>query len=114
MIDPESLIALSAEMEKPTEIAMQWRQVVDRFDRGKRAKLAQLMKKHLGDGKKSMAQLEMEAYSDEEWSKYLEEWEAAEKNYLKAQVRYDTLKNRFDATQSALSYYREAIKRGVV
>lgn len=106
-IDPDELIDLSAKMEKPMERYIKWKQINDRFERGKKAKLSQLMMQHEG----TVASREMEAYGSKEWAEYLAEWDNATKELAKAQVEYDTLQNRFAAVQSALSYLRESMKR---
>ena len=110
-LDPEELVTLSAEIEKPMEAFLKWRQVADRYERGKKSKLAQICVGLRGEGKVSVAQLEMEAYATPEWIKYETEWDDAERKKVAAQVQYETLQNRFSAIQSALSYLRETMKR---
>ena len=112
MRDPEVLIQLSAKLHKPRERYLKFRQVEERYDRGKHSKLAEIIiriRKEEGSPT-SMAALETAAYGDPEYIKYLIEWDNASKEKVKAQVEFDNLNNDFQAYQSALSFDRETIK----
>lgn len=113
-VDANELLHLAHEMEKPLERWLKFRQVVNRFDRGKKAKLAEIilrLDKLCVGQKHSMAKMETMAYGEPEWREYLEDWSKAEQEMIKAQVLVDTLRNKFDALQSVLAYNREHMKR---
>lgn len=106
MINPDELLEIAAQMEKPLELYLKYRQVVGRYDQGKKSKLAMLMKGFEG----SVAARESEAYASKEWRDYLDEWDKAQKAMVTAQVKYDTLRNKFEALRTVVSYSKEHMK----
>ena len=106
--DPDRLLVLAAELAKPLELYLKWKIMCDRYERGKAAKLAQIIAT-VADG--SYASREAKALASPDYQQYLDEWHEAEKKKATAQVEYDTKKAEFDALQSVLSYERESMKR---
>lgn len=110
MRSPDRLIELAAEMEAPLERMLKFRQIVDRYERGRDSKLGEI-RQALEKRNKTQDDLRYEMRAHPDFKTYLEEWDKAEKEYIKARVAFDTLKNAFDALQSALSFDREHMKR---
>jgi len=108
--EPEKLIQLAHDMEKPRELYLKWKAIVDRYERGKETKLG-LIRATLDREKKTQDDLKYECRAHPDYQTYLEEWRAAEENMIKAKVDFDNLQCQFDAYQSALSYQREHLKR---
>ena len=114
MVNPDDLLTVAAEMQKPMELYLQWRQVFDRLERGKNTVLGQIMKKlALGGEIKSAETMKLLAHADEVFVAYLAEMDKAEKNMVKAKIKFDNLKNQFDAIQSAMAYQREEMRRAI-
>lgn len=116
MRDPQRLVDLAAEMDRPRELYLSWRRIAERYDRGKHTVLAEIMATHRANleasgEKATVNQLEMLAYSDERYKKYLKEWDDAEKAMTQARVVFENLQCAFEALQSALAYDRDAMKK---
>lgn len=108
MIDPEQLMKIALEIEPHLAEYLKLRQIVGRYERGKHAKLAQIIQGVQAD---SYAARESQAYASEAWAKYLKAWGDTEELLVKEQIKLDTLRNQFDALQSVLAYEREHMKR---
>lgn len=112
MRDPDKLVELAEKLGRPLEHYLKWRQVCDRYERGKNTKLAQVIGALRRNGEKeSHGQLQARAYAHSDYVDFLNEWDKAEQNKVKAQVEYESLKTNFEALQSAIAYDREAMKR---
>lgn len=110
---PEELLQAAHDLEKPMQRYLAWKQVVDRYDRGKHTILGKVMGK-LKDGKESIDALKYRAFSDEEYQKFLDNWDEAERKMVKARIAYETRLNYFNALQSYFAFQREGMKRGVL
>lgn len=108
MHDPDKLLILAEELAEPQELYLKWRVICDRYDRGKSSKLAECIGKQ-PEG--SYAAREAQALASEEYKNYLNEFHEAEKEKVKAQVRYENLKCQFDALQSVLAFERDSMRR---
>lgn len=111
MRNPDELQKMAAIMERPLEHFLKWKEIVDRFERGKNSVWSKCFLKSEGE---TVKEREAKAYADPEYVAYLDEWHEASKKAISARVEYENLKNQCEALQSALSYDREAIKRGVL
>ena len=109
--DPERLLVLAAELQKPFERYLKWKIIVDRYERGKSSKVASAILALKKEEKESYASLEARALGSEEFVSYLAEWHEAEKQMVRARIEYDTKKCEFDALTSVLAYERESMKR---
>jgi hypothetical protein len=107
--NPDRLLTLAAELEKPLEQYLKWRAICDRYERGKSSKLAEIIATLPQE--KSYASRESEALASEGYKTYLSEFHEAEKNKIIAQVKYENLKCQFEALQSVLAYERDAMRR---
>jgi thiamine kinase-like enzyme len=113
MRDPNKLIDLAQELGKPMEFYLKYRQVVGRYERGKSERIARIIKDLKREEKESMSSLENRAHASDEWKQYLKEWDEAEKKMVSWQVKYDTAKVNYEAYQSALSYDKALVSRGI-
>ena len=115
MNDSDRLIELAAEMEKPMERALNWKQIVDRYERGRNSKLGEIMMDlQGGEGvPKAVEGLKLWAYASEKYKEYLEEWDAAEKKMIIAKVEYETIKNAWESLRSKVAWARQAIGHGI-
>jgi hypothetical protein len=112
--EPERLLALAAELEKPLEIYLKWKVICDRYERGKTSALANQISIIRGtDATASHASLESKALASDGFKKYLEEWHEAEKQKVSAQVKYENLKCQLEALQSYLAYKREEMRNSL-
>jgi hypothetical protein len=107
--DPQELQALAAKMEPARERYLKWKQVVDRYKKGSKTKLAQIYTiitiASSVDERKNMA------LSHPDYVQYLSEWDTAEKAMIKARVLFENLQSAYDALTSALAFDRESMKR---
>ena len=89
---------------------------MDRYERGRNSKLGEIMIALQGQEgvPKAVEGLKLWAYASEEYKQYLEEWDAAEKKKVTAQVEYDTLKNAWESERSGVAWERQAIGHGIV
>lgn len=111
MRNPDELIVLAEKLHKPMERYLKWKQITERYERGKHTKFAQCFDFEMRE--LTIKERELAAYANQEYKNYLEEWDSAEKEKIKAQVEYENLKMSFEALQSALSFDREAMKRNI-
>lgn len=115
MIEPERLITLAEEMEGPLERMLKWKQVCERYERGKHSKLASIVARlRILNGNASQAKLDSLAYGDPEYEEFLKEWNHAEEEMVKARVKFDTLRCAWESLQSVIAYMREGMKRGIL
>lgn len=106
--DPEELVRIAHAMSGPLERWLKWREIRERFERGKNSIFAKCFLKAEGG---TVKEREMVAASAEEFMKYLDDLHEAAKSEISARVEYENLKNQFDAMTSALAYQRESMKR---
>lgn len=114
---PDRLIELSASLEKPRENYLLAKQVVDRYDRGKNAKLGMVLQDipRLSQNGKPISLQERIylAYSSEAWREYLAQWGKAEKVMIEARVLFENLETQLSSYQSALAFDRETVRKGI-
>lgn len=110
MRDPDKLIELAGNMDRPRELYLKWKQVVEHLERQYKAVLASEFLKAEG---RNVKERESIALASEVSENFRKEMDNAEKEKIKAQVKYESIKANFDAYQSALSFDKETIKRGV-
>lgn len=110
MRNPDDLLILAQKIQRPLERYLKWKQVCDRYERGYKVIIA---KNIIGRSAETIRERESLALTSEEVGKYLEDWDKAEKEKIKAQVEYDSLKTSFEALTSALAFDRETMKRGM-
>ena len=105
---PDTLTELVEAMHRPMERYLKWKQIVERYERGKHTAFANAFLKTEAE---TVRERELIAYASPAYVAYLEEWDKAQKEMVKAQVEYDNLRSNFDALTSALAYDRESMKR---
>jgi hypothetical protein len=109
--NPDRLLELAAELQKPYERYLKWSVIVDRWDRGKGSALAAIIQSLPRTEKESFTSLESRALASEEWKKYLERWHQSDKERVRAKVEFDTKKWEHDSLQSVLAYERDSMRR---
>lgn len=111
----ERLAELAEEMREPRERYFKWRQVRERYERGKSSKLGEifLSLRETPGSPKAVEALKLSAYASKEYKQYLEEWDKAERNEIKAKVEYENLESSWESLRTAIALYRESIKQGV-
>ena len=113
MRDPDTLIELAQKIQRPLERYLKWKQVCDRYERGLKVIFAECFLSVQIKADATIKEREMYAYATQKYLNYLAEMDGAEKEKVKAQVQYDTLKTSIEALTSALAFDRETIKRGM-
>jgi hypothetical protein len=112
-VDPEELLRLADSMDNPMKLMLEYKQICDRFHRGKDAKLAQIVQS-IRLPKETGESVKTRALASSEWQSYLKDYDMAERNYIQAKITVDTLSNRFSALQSIMAYMRDGMRRGVL
>lgn len=107
MDDPDELVRLSHEMGEPREFYLKWRAVNERYEMGRHSKLSECFVKAQAE---TVKERESIALASDEYKEYLEKWDDARKEMVKAQVQFENLKCRFEAIQSKYAFLRESMK----
>ena len=109
MRNPDKLEELSHELHKLREEYLKWKQMCDRYERGKHWKFATIFQQIPPDG--TIEVRKQKAYAHPQWQEYIEEWNHVDEMKMKAQVKFENVRNDYEAFQSALSFDRETVKR---
>ena len=110
MRNPDQLVELAELLRRPTERWLKWKQVSDRFKRGEKTVFA---KCYLRAKANTIEERKCLAYSDNEYLIYLNEWDGAEKEEVKAEVEVRNLETNLEALTSALAYDRESMRNKI-
>ena len=100
---------LSQEIHGPRELYLKWEQVVRRYKRGEKTKLAQIRASINKQGK-TQADIQSETYAHPDFIEYLAEWDHADREYTRAKVAYDNLETDLEAYRSALAFDRDTAR----
>ena len=109
--DPDKLIELAESLHRPRELYLKWKQICDRFERGRHTIYGEFY--GYQSKEEAVESRKAKAYSCDGYKEYLEKWDKAEKEKIKAQVKYENILTNFEAYQSALSFDKEMIKRNM-
>lgn len=110
MRNPDQLVEIAELLRRPMERYLKWEQVCDRFKRGDKSVFGKCFLKAKANNVEERKSL---AYTDEEYIKYLSEWDSAEKEKVKAEVEVKNLETNLEALTSALAYDRESMRNKI-
>ena len=110
MRNPDQLVELAELLRRPMERWLKWKQVCDRFKRGEKSIYA---KCYLRAKANNIEERKCLAYSDNEYLIYIEAYDKAEKEKVKAEVEVKNLETNLEALTSALAYDRESMRNKI-
>lgn len=106
---------LIAQIEEAGLLHVEKKQVANRYEELKKVKLSSLKRKYAATlPKHSESLLESLAYADPEMERFIIEMVNARAEADKQEIRYDALKNYFDAQRSHMAFEREKLNKGIV